>query len=105
MKYTEIQTAQMLEELEQYFSYVTRLHEGTQTISFSFPERTVSEKTALRISLDCSNQTKKGDSELHMMSMHDHDIKAVKKITGLKLKSFNAFVYTKRHTQLVSMFE
>ena len=103
MKYTEIQTTQMKEELEQYFSYVSRLHEDTQTISFSFPERTVSEETVLRISLDCDNQSKKGT--LHMMSMHDHDIKAVKKITGLKLKSFNAFVYTKRHTELVSMFE
>ena len=105
MKYTQTQTTQMKEELEQYFSYVSRLHDETQTISISFPERTVSEKTVLRIALDCSNQTKKGDSDLHMMSLHEHDIKKIKKITGLKLKGFNAFVYTKRHTQLVGMFE
>jgi hypothetical protein len=40
-----------------------------------------------------------------MMSLHEHDIKKIKKITGLKLKGFNAFVYTQRHTQLVGMFE
>ena len=104
MNYNQATTNRMQKELDSYFSYVPMLNEE-QTIKCSFPEKTVIEKTVLRISLDCSNQTKKGDSELHMMSMHDHDIKAVKKITGLKLKSFNAFVYTKRHTQLVAMFE
>jgi len=105
MNYNQATTNRMQKELDSYFSYVPMLNEE-QTIKCSFPEKTVIEKTVLRISLDCSNTIPDNSGcELHMMSLHEHDIKKIKKITGLKLKSFNAFVYVNRHTQLVGMFE
>jgi len=102
MNLTTTQIQKMQTELELYFSYVPMLNKE-QTIKISFPEKSIMEKTVLRICLDCSNQSK--TSDLKMMSMHEHDIKKIKDITGLKLRSFNAFVFTNRHTELVGMFE
>jgi len=99
MKISNKQQQKMLVELEEFFSVIPRLDQHHK-VSISFPDRTVQEQTSLRISLRTPNT-----EQLEMLSLHDYQIKEVKKITGLKIKSVNAFVHAKESTEFVAMFE
>ena len=100
MKISNTQQQKMLVELEDFFSFIPRLDKNHK-VKISFPDRTVQEQTSLRIEINTPHK-----DDLEMISMHSHMTKEVKKITGLKMTSVSAFVFSKtKHTQLVSMFE
>tara|TARA_R110002110_G_scaffold310736_1_gene524243 strand:- start:566 stop:868 length:303 start_codon:yes stop_codon:yes gene_type:complete len=100
MKISNTQQQKMLVELEEFFSVVPRNNEN-QKVTITFPDKVINEKTVLRIQIDAPHK-----DSLEMMSMSAYQIKEVKKITKLKMRSVNAFVFSKtKHTQFVAMFE
>ena len=99
MKISSIQQQKMLVDLEEFFSVIPRLDQHHK-VSISFPDRTVQEQTSLRVCIKTPHTEK-----LEMLSLHDYQIKEVKKITGLKVKSVNAFVHANESTHFVAMFE
>ena len=98
-QYSKQQEREMLSKLGEFFSVISRI-DNHHKISVEFPERTVQDHTTLRIGIRTPHT-----KELEMISLHAYQIKGIKKITGLKLKSVNAFVYSKEFTELVAMFE
>tara|TARA_R110000823_G_scaffold205922_2_gene336712 strand:+ start:34 stop:354 length:321 start_codon:yes stop_codon:yes gene_type:complete len=106
MKLSQIQTDKMQKQLQEYFEGLKELSVSKsgkeQVISVSFPQRTIAEKTSLRVECKCSNQIKDG---LNILALYPHSMKEIKSVTGLNMKSCVALVFGEMNTQLVYMFE